>query len=408
MYNAALKGEDASDCLETGCMLHQYKSADVKTCLEADRRVVFVGDSITRSLFFSFMHIADPSLPLGPASTERKHSDHSYTGAGEVQFDYIWDPFLNSSSTKNLLSKRHRSKDTPFLLVLGSGLWYLRYHTSSGGTTAWKEKIETIIRDTRGSNTVADHLVLLPVEILVQSKLSDDRAASMKESDIEAMNAIMRHWVKLLPSTRVPGKEASNRSTTQLSVPFVFNSMLRASQTEDGLHYANSVLDNQANVLLNRLCNDALPKTSPMDKSCCRAYPHMKVMQTFIVIVVFAAGPLSLLLRWYQGHLSSTTQISPTEKYISLNLTIFGFSVTLMYLADRTHLFLKEQKQFDTFPFISLTICIFLVGLVTVKRSEKSLGFLNRDQTEEWKGWMQRKQQMPFPTNEAGLLKFFV
>ena len=64
-------------------------------------------------------------------------------------------------------------------------------------------------------------------------------------------------------------------------------------------------------------------------------------------------------------------------------------AVTLMYLADRTGIWFKEQKQFDPWFFGSLSVLALVAGLGTIKRADKDLGFLNREQTEEWKGWMQ-------------------
>ena len=60
-------------------------------------------------------------------------------------------------------------------------------------------------------------------------------------------------------------------------------------------------------------------------------------------------------------------------------------------MADRTGFWLKEQKQFEPWSFGCLCLVSLAVGLATVKRADKDLGFLNRDQTDEWKGWMQGK-----------------
>jgi hypothetical protein len=70
---------------------------------------------------------------------------------------------------------------------------------------------------------------------------------------------------------------------------------------------------------------------------------------------------------------------------------IFSLAIILIYLADRTGFWLKEQKQFNPWTFAFLVTTFLGVGLVTVKRADKDLGFLNRDQTDEWKGWMQSK-----------------
>lgn len=59
-------------------------------------------------------------------------------------------------------------------------------------------------------------------------------------------------------------------------------------------------------------------------------------------------------------------------------------------MADRTSFWLKEQKQFDPWTFAFLNLLCLVAGLATMKRADKDLGFLNREQTDEWKGWMQR------------------
>ena len=68
---------------------------------------------------------------------------------------------------------------------------------------------------------------------------------------------------------------------------------------------------------------------------------------------------------------------------------IISSSVALLYAADRTGFWLKEQKQFNPVTFAFLSLGSLLVGLLTVKRVDKDPGFLSRDQTDEWKGWMQ-------------------
>lgn len=68
---------------------------------------------------------------------------------------------------------------------------------------------------------------------------------------------------------------------------------------------------------------------------------------------------------------------------------VFGTSIGIIFVADRTGLWLKEQKQFDPWTFGFLCLASLAAGLAIVRRADKDLGFLNRDQTDEWKGWMQ-------------------
>jgi hypothetical protein len=63
-----------------------------------------------------------------------------------------------------------------------------------------------------------------------------------------------------------------------------------------------------------------------------------------------------------------------------------------MYLGDRSQLFGKIYKQFDVSTFSILILAMVALGAVTIKSNHgesNDAGFLNRDQTDEWKGWMQ-------------------
>lgn len=76
-------------------------------------------------------------------------------------------------------------------------------------------------------------------------------------------------------------------------------------------------------------------------------------------------------------------------------MSIFGLAIAITFFADRTGVWLKEQKVYDPWVFAFLCIAALAAGLATMKSADKDLGFLNREQTDEWKGWMQCKTFVP-------------
>lgn len=68
---------------------------------------------------------------------------------------------------------------------------------------------------------------------------------------------------------------------------------------------------------------------------------------------------------------------------------VMSVAAALIFLADRTDFWLKEQKQFSPWVFTFLSFLSLAAGLGTMRQGDKDLGFLNRGQTDEWKGWMQ-------------------
>lgn len=269
-------------------MAHTYKAADLSPCISA-RPVVIIGDSIARKLFFQLVHIVDDTLPTSPPDNAQKHANHNFRAKDGTQLSFFWDPFLNSSHISDLTTSPIPADDSmkPALLVLGSGLWYLRYADGSGGLPAWEATMGTILTSLAiDGEDRADEIVVLPVEDAVTSKLSEERAATIHSSDIDAMNSDLLHRVSTL----------SRNGTATVFVPIVFNKMLDESETEDGLHFSDSVIGAQANMLLNHRCNRHLPQLFPFDTTCCKPYPYLQLINSLVLAVIILAGPVAWLL----------------------------------------------------------------------------------------------------------------
>ena len=85
---------------------------------------------------------------------------------------------------------------------------------------------------------------------------------------------------------------------------------------------------------------------------------------------------------------------------IAKAILVLAIALSYTYCADRTHIFNKSKKQFSLFEFTGLSLLTVALGFLSIRRSTistfrpstQSLSdqpFLSRDQTDEWKGWMQ-------------------
>ncbi|KAM0747163.1 Cas1p-domain-containing protein [Meredithblackwellia eburnea MCA 4105] len=365
-----------------GCMLHPYSKKDVNECLQG-RHVVFIGDSTVRQVFYATVKHVDPSI----STLGEKHSDRTFTLPSSLQLSFFWDPFLNSTNMDNLLDGKliGEAGTVPTMAVVGSGIWYLRHSESgSGGIPQWEQRMNALFDSVQpghlpAERVVADEVVLMPVERAVESRLSPERAATLHNSDIQRMNDHLDHLL-----------HESRNNPTKLAIPRVFNTLIEGleGETEDGLHFSESVAKVQAQVLLNLRCNEAHRKVFPFDRTCCSAYPAPNWVQVLLLVFGLVWAPVGLWLVHKGDTPSSTLRFFPPQKYL-VPLSIFSFSVTFLFLADRTSLFLKENKQYTALSFAVLSLASLLAGYLTLTPPDKDLGFLNRDQTDEWKGWMQ-------------------
>ena len=74
---------------------------------------------------------------------------------------------------------------------------------------------------------------------------------------------------------------------------------------------------------------------------------------------------------------------------------VFGLSVGLCFYADRTQVLNKSHKHYLDSESFGMVVMTILLGLFTIRktstdpRTAETQPFLGRDQTDEWKGWMQ-------------------
>lgn len=215
-----------------------------------------------------------------------KHSDRTIN-VGRIQFDFVWDPFLNSTYTTRLLAgslPASAAGATPTLTVIGSGIWYLR-HPEAGGLPEWNKKMDAVFKAVRSATgaPIADEVILMPVENAIESRLSPERAATVHKADIQAMNDRLAD---------------SLGRTNSLAIPTVFNKLIDGleDETEDGLHFSETISKVQAQILINLRCNDVLPKRFPFDKTCCSQYPTPNWIQVALLIILLAWAPAGLYL----------------------------------------------------------------------------------------------------------------
>lgn len=265
--------EEYKEWQPSGCMAKKYGAKDISQCF-GHSKVIYIGDSIMREQYYSMAEF----LSIDKPKAEQLHEDqHVYSKEHDIEFQMWWDPYLNTSKTIELLEGKAEIK--PSILIIGSGIWYMR-RTGSDYLRGWKEAVDRVF-DGAIHRSVADKILLSPVEIVQRDLLIPDRQITLTTDKITIMNNYLRE------------REASlHQPVTPIVVPFVWNEIVTSSknQTSDGLHFREPVTTAQAQLALNYRCNDQLDKSIfPIDHTCCFKYsPPVWYQNTiFLFFLIF-------------------------------------------------------------------------------------------------------------------------
>ena len=135
-----------------------------------------------------------------------------------------------------------------------------------------------------------------------------------------------------------------------------------------------------------------------------RCWPTLTIAQlTILAIFLIAVGIRSFTaIRHVASRIfppNHPSSVSSADKTCSstfsevLDLTCrLGGILVLFYICDKTTLIPRAEKVYDRSHFIFLLVLFLLAGLASLRRCEGAKAsdeILGREQTEEWKGWMQ-------------------
>lgn len=383
-----------------GCMLHKYKTADSLSCLQL-RKIAFVGDSRMRELMFEFLRTINPSynIPEG-----KIHSDITFT-EDKLKLEFIWLPELNKTALDLYESWTDDKASRPDVVFQAAATHTIK--KMNGSDEALKEYTTNftalVIKMTRFASISNTRLFWIMQEPVFKTRLSTARKM-ITDEQLTLYNEAVRTTLY----------EYDLKRDIKLIESFALLSSELMDLSHDGLHLPVQALKIESHILVNFLCNDLI---RPIDGSCCQSSPYANYRQKILGLVgllLFAGALTFTFLRFKKKQCSSKrheelmsngavgqdvetllpqeTKKEPgkTDTIVEITIALAKYSLIMFYffVCDRTNIFMKANKHFTNARFFLPLLYVMSLGLFGIVPTSQS-SFLNRDQTDEWKGWMQ-------------------
>jgi hypothetical protein len=371
--------------LAPGCVSEPFGLNEVNYCFD-QRRIVIAGDISVQGLFWSIVIAIDGSQKRqGPVETDLMYNN------SKLDLQYLYDPTLESPRLlTELETYRNGKSESPSLVVIGTGRW----HAENGTVQEFKGAIDRVAGIGHSPNTrrnigqkfltgkegPGDLLLFAPV----QGPYSEHPESDPELVDYQSMNEHLQ--------------ELSDEGA--IDVLWTFQQMTEGRR-DKLINGSPAVIDEvsrqQAAVILGLRCNARLAARGkfPNTRTCCATWRTPNWVQLSFLILALGVLPTVILFDVIRPFIPEDAR--PAARAFS----VFAAMMALQYASDRTHLFEQvERLDLVDHNLYAMLAFIVFIGVITIRRSKplKKAGvgekptsqpFLSRDQTNEWKGWMQ-------------------
>ncbi|EME84654.1 uncharacterized protein MYCFIDRAFT_173604 [Pseudocercospora fijiensis CIRAD86] len=373
----------AGEWLPSGCGAVQYgwvlPSHDQGLYAKIDRKrnIVFAGDLQLQGIYYHFTQRMTTSKNKQiPAPRERDLHHES----GTVSLSFLYDPHLNGSLLMDAVEAfRDQTPESPMLLTIGAA----NSASESASSQAYLDRVHSIASSAHSRRPYTE----LGSDLDYQHGPGDLLlfAPAEESFDAERSKPFRELNQKLL--------EASIDTPFHLISAFTHMTSGPGDYLEPGsLLVKEEVFRTRADLLLNLRCNAIIVGKGHANNvaTCCANWRRSNGIQLVAIISLGMFLPALAVL-----HIR--TKLLPSNvRPILYAFASFSIAILLVFIADRSHVFGHVRK--DAFRYENggmLFLISLIAGIATIRRGSTGKSqcannnFLPREQSSEWKGWMQ-------------------
>ncbi|CAB3222074.1 unnamed protein product [Arctia plantaginis] len=370
-----------------GCMLHRYSKTDARRCLRylafwgKYNSFAFIGDSRLEQLYGYFIGVLKTRLDLDTSYSTVDHKMPNYTYVDNklrLSVTFIYSDDVSKNMVEQFRTWQ-RSDQPPSVIVASTGLQLLKTrNTTDLVLEEYKRNLTQLVLAIDSLAARKTQVLWKLIESVDMSKLKDENK-KINNYDIDSYNRaaieILTHSAaKIWNSARLVSE--------------------RGGEGSGDVTLSPTALRHAAQLLLNMFCNDHMNFN---DGSCCaepEPYTQLQILTFALFLLCAVVACARTLWSWYdkvqhhsQGYSAVGIQ-NPKPPSVLVALAKLGIIMSYFYLCDRTNFFMKENKYYSEWSFWLPVGYVFVLGLFFTDQS-RSNRVLHREQTDEWKGWMQ-------------------